>query len=86
LEPDGWQWFTPATVLYRLRLSCLYADQSGDTALAVEEMARAANVAWSDAGWKTFDIPAPGSVTNPADPNRPLAGVQITLTRPTNLE
>lgn len=87
LEPDGWQfWSAGSGVLYRLRLSCLYSDQSGDTALGVEELARAAHVAWMDAGWRAYDVPAPGSITNPADPNRPLAGVQITLTRPTSLE
>lgn len=87
LEPDGWQHFGGGgAVLYRLRLSILYADQSGDTALGVEELARAAHVAWSDAGWAAYDIPAPGSITNPSDPNRPLAGVQVTLTRPTALE
>ena len=88
LEPDGWQFFNAAGtgVLYRLRLSCLYADQSGDTALGVEELARAAYIAFTEAGWKTPDVPAPGSVTNPADPNRPLAGVQITLTKPLTLE
>ena len=88
LEPDGWQFFNAAGsgVLYRLRLSCVYADQSGDTALGVEELARAAYLAFTDAGWKTPDVPAPGSIINPADPNRPLAGVQVTLTRPTSLE
>lgn len=86
LQPDGWQWFTASgTALYRVTVTSLYGDQTGDTANAVEELARAAAVVCQDNGWRIPDVPAPGTVQNPADPNRPLAGVQFTATLPVSL-
>lgn len=86
VQPDGWQWFAASgTALYRVTVTCLYSDQSGDTAAAVEEMARAAHVECANLGWRIPDVPAPGTVTNPSDPGRPLAGVQFTATLPVSL-
>lgn len=82
LQPAGWQFDTGGgnawVPIYRATVTCLYADQSGDLADAVEEMARQAAEVCADEGWRIPDVPAPGSVTNPADPGRPLAGVQFT--------
>jgi hypothetical protein len=81
LQPDGWQWLTGGGyVVYRVTVTCLYGDQSGATSDAAEELARQAAVVCADQNWRIPDVPAPGSVTNPADPGRPLAGVQFTAT------
>lgn len=78
IEPDGWVVLTAASVVaYRLRVTALYGNQSGDLADGVEELARLAYNALATFGCRTVEVPAPGAVTIG---NTEYAGVTIETT------
>jgi hypothetical protein len=78
LEGDGWVVLTAANVVaYRLRVTALYANQAGDLADGVEELARLAYLACVSYGCRTVEVPAPGAVTIG---NAEYAGVQFDTT------
>ena len=79
LTPNGWLFTNHGLFVYRITVTCLYANQAGDLGDGVEELARLATIACVDAGFKTPQVPAPGKVTvGKAD----YAGVQFETTIP----
>jgi hypothetical protein len=86
LEGDGWVTNVvgdQSTVYYRMTLTCLYANQAGDLADGVEELARLAFVACLDYGARIpTEVPAPGAVKVG---NNDYAGVQFTTTLPVTI-
>ena len=78
LEGAGWVALAgDNTVAYKVNLTCLYANQAGDLADGVEELARAAYVACLDHGCRMIEVPAPGAVSVG---NADYAGVQFLTT------
>ena len=77
LSPDGWVTVTPTTVAAKFTVTCLYANQAGDLADGVEELARLAWVACIDHGCRMIECPPPGAVTVGS---HDYAGVQFTTT------
>lgn len=89
IEPDGWQpLLSSGGTVYRVKVSCLYASKdTTDMANGVEELARVTYNAARDQGWRTPDVPAPGSVKFGAGETlREFAGVQFILTEPIEME
>lgn len=75
LTGDGWaQVSSDHVVGYRIKVTCLYANQAGDLAAGVEELARLVYTACVDYGCSIPEVPAPGAVTVG---NNEYAGVQI---------
>ncbi len=63
---EGAGWVTLAldnVVAYKINVTCLYANQAGELADGVEELARAVYVACSDYGCRGVDVDAPGAVS-----------------------
>ena len=78
LEPDGWVTrMASGDPAYRIQVTCLYANQAGDLADGVEELARLTYLACVDYGCRMVEVPAPGAVTVGANE---YAGVQFTAT------
>ncbi len=78
LEGDGWVSLAADNVVaYKIKVTCLYANQSGDLADGVEELARLAYVACADYGCRGVEVEAPGAVAVGAND---YAGVQFTTT------
>ena len=73
---------TSGIVVYRVMVTALYANQAGDLADGVEELARLALAACVDAGARWIDVDPPGSVTVG---NNEFAGVQFEVTLPVTL-
>lgn len=78
LQPNGWVALAiDNLVAYRVQLTALYANQSGDLGDGVEELARLAYIACADFGAKFIEVAAPGSVTIGTTD---YAGVQFEVT------
>jgi len=78
LEGNGWVSLAADNVVaYKINVTCLYANQSGDLADGVEEMARLAYVACVDYGCRMIEVPAPGAISVG---NADYAGVQFLTT------
>jgi len=80
VEPAGWvshQTADMSVVIYKMTVTCLLANQGGNLAESVEELARLAWVACLDHGCKMPECPEPGAVSVG---NADYAGVQFTAT------
>lgn len=83
LEGAGWvQLMAAGDVAYKMNVTCLYANQAGDLADGVEEMARLAYVACLDANCRMIEVPAPGAISVG---NADYAGVQFLTTLPVTI-
>ena len=78
LEGAGWvNYMGSADIIYKINVTCLYANQAGDLADGVEEMARNVYVACVDFGCRMIEVPAPGAISVG---NAEYAGVQFLTT------
>jgi hypothetical protein len=82
LQPGGWLVGPTGVPTYKIIVTALYANQSGQVEDGVEELARVGFLACVDYGFGVFEVPAPGTV-NVGD--REYAGVQFTAERPVTI-
>lgn len=87
LTGDGWTPDASGIVLYRVQITCLYGNQSGQIVGGVEELARLAHIACIDFGARVDQagVPAPGSVTVGEPTTREYAAVQFTVEIPVTI-
>src|SRR5512139_314051 len=57
LTGNGWRQATPGQLAYTVQVNCVLANQAGDLANDVEELARLVTVACIDAGWGVPEVP-----------------------------
>lgn len=82
LQGAGYTMSVTGYVTYKITVTALYANQSGDAGEGVEELARLAVIACVDAGAGVFDVPAAGTVNIGS---REYAGVQFEAQIPVTL-
>lgn len=88
LTGAGWAPDASGIILYRVQVTCLYADQAGQLVGGVEELARLAHMACIDFGARvdSAGVPAPGTLTLSEAPGaREYAAVQFTVEIPVTL-
>jgi len=86
LTGAGWSATNGYVIGYRVTVTCLYANKGANLADGVEEMARQAAIVCVDQAIILDDVPEPSIVTIGApDSQRDYAGVQFTVTIPTQL-
>lgn len=82
VEGQGWTTWSGCEVAYRLRITVVYASQTGDGLAAVEELTRRVFVALVMAGATIEDVEPPGVITGT---EREYQAQQFTTNYPVDL-